>query len=81
MHVRKFQLTPMINCLIQSAFQTGCLSVASEALIRQVLSMQGCQCYDLTALKQLETAVQSGQILREASGSSPFALVEHSSPM
>jgi hypothetical protein len=66
----------MINCLIQSAFQTGCLSVASEALMRQVLSMRGYQGYDLAALKQLETAIQSGQIQREANSSNPFALVD-----
>ena len=38
--------------------------------------MRGYQGYDLAALKQLETAVQSGQIQREANGSSPFALVD-----
>ena len=66
----------MINCLIQSAFQTGCLSVASEALLRQVLSMQGYQYHDIAALKQLETAVQSGQIQRESRGGPPFDLTQ-----
>ncbi|HEY9642415.1 MAG TPA: hypothetical protein V6C57_18155 [Coleofasciculaceae cyanobacterium] len=63
----------MIQRLVQSAFQTGCLSVASEALIRQVLAMQGCQYSDLAALQQLEQAIESGQIQRESSSKTPFA--------
>ena len=65
----------MIQRLVQSAFQTGCLSVASEALIRQVLASQGYQLADLTALETLEAAIRSGQIQRESkSESSPFTL-------
>lgn len=55
----------MISRLVQSAFQTGCLSVASEALIRQVLSTRSCQFTDFDALKQLEQAIGSGIIRRE----------------
>jgi hypothetical protein len=57
----------MIRTLVQSALQTGCLSVASEGLIRQVLAMKGYQASDLDALTVLCEAVKSGQIEREAS--------------
>lgn len=56
----------MIRSLVQSAFKTGCLSVASEGLIRQVLEMKGYQASDLEALTVLDEAVNSGQIQREA---------------
>lgn len=56
----------MIRKLVQSAFQTGCLSVESEGLIRQVLSVRGHQSTDLEALVQLQEAVIAGQIQREA---------------
>ncbi|HEY9872029.1 MAG TPA: hypothetical protein V6D12_01255 [Candidatus Obscuribacterales bacterium] len=58
----------MIRSLVQSAFQTGCLSVASESLIRQMLSMKGYQLEDLQALARLEEAVNKGMIQREARG-------------
>jgi hypothetical protein len=64
----------MIQRLVQSAVQTGCLSVASEALIRQVLAMQGCQYSDLAALQQLEQAIETGQIQRESSSKNPFTV-------
>ncbi|MBW4522803.1 MAG: hypothetical protein KME16_24455 [Scytolyngbya sp. HA4215-MV1] len=56
----------MIHALVQSAFQTGCLSVESEGLIRQVLSIKGCQSSDLEALEKLCEAVKAGHIQREA---------------
>jgi hypothetical protein len=56
----------MIHALVQSAFQTGCLSVESEGLIRQVLSIKGCQSSDLEALEKLREALINGQIQREA---------------
>ena len=59
----------MIGRLVQSAFQTGCLSVESEGLIRQVLAMRGYQSADLAALEQLYNAVHTGQIQREAQNS------------
>lgn len=62
----------MIRSLVQSAFQTGCLSVASEGLIRQVLVMKGYQTSDLDALTVLCEAVNSGQIEREARGCEMF---------
>lgn len=46
--------------------QTGCLSVASEGLMLQVLSFQPCQAQDLEALTELQTAVNLGIVQREA---------------
>jgi hypothetical protein len=65
----------MIRTLVQSAFQTGCLSVASEGLIRQVLEMKGYEASDLEALTALYEAVDSGRIQREASGNSAMTLM------
>ncbi|MGQ4649447.1 hypothetical protein [Lyngbya aestuarii] len=56
----------MISTLVNSALQTGCLSVASESLIRQVMETAGYQASDLEALKILDEAINSGQIQREA---------------
>lgn len=58
----------MIRSLVESAFQTGCLSVASEGLIGQVLATKGYQSADLDALVILCNALDSGQIQREARG-------------
>jgi hypothetical protein len=55
----------MIPKLVQSAFQTGYLSVESEGLIRQMLSLKSCKSSDLAALEELYHAVHSGQIRRE----------------
>lgn len=65
----------MIRTLVQSAFQTGCLSVASEGLIRQVLEMKGYEASDLEALNALYEAVNSGRIQREANGNSAMTLM------
>lgn len=65
----------MIRTLVQSAFQTGCLSVASEGLIRQVMEMKGYEASDLEALRDLYEAVDSGRIQREASGNSAMTLM------
>jgi hypothetical protein len=62
----------MISRLVRSAFQTGCLSVESEGLIRQILLVRGYQPSDLTALQDLWLAIAEGQIKREAS-STPYA--------
>lgn len=56
----------MIRRLVQSAFQTGSLSVESEGLIRQILAIRSYQPADLIALQKLHQAVCSGQIKREA---------------
>lgn len=56
----------MIRTLVKSAFQTGCLSVASESLIRQVIAAKGYQSPDMEALNVLYEAVSAGQIQREA---------------
>lgn len=60
----------MIRALIESAFQTGCLSVESEGLLHQVLATKTYDSKDLAALAALEEAVRAGQIKREASSSS-----------
>ncbi|HEY9902936.1 MAG TPA: hypothetical protein V6D43_10985 [Candidatus Sericytochromatia bacterium] len=67
----------MIRTLVQSAFETGCLSVASEGLIRQVLDMKGYEASDLEALSALYEAVKSGQIEREAPGNSAISLMNN----
>lgn len=64
----------MIRTLVQSAFRTGCLSVASEGLIRQVLEMKGYQPSDIEALTALYEAVSAGKIQREAQGKSAIAI-------
>ena len=56
----------MIRKLVESAFNTRCLSVASEGLIRQVLGFKGCRTGDLEALATLCEAVKAGYIQREA---------------
>lgn len=56
----------MIHKLVESAFQTRCLSVASEGLIRQVLRFKSCHREDLEALNALCDAVNTGYIQREA---------------
>lgn len=65
----------MLNRLVQSAFQTGYLSVESEGLIRQMLTIRSYQPADLIALQKLRQALHSGQIKREAKANAElFAL-------
>lgn len=65
----------MLNRLVQSAFQTGYLSVESEGLIRQMLTIRSYQPADLIALRKLRQALHSGQIKREAKANAElFAL-------
>ncbi|MGQ9871482.1 hypothetical protein [Leptodesmis sp.] len=66
----------MITALVQSAFQTGHLSVESEALIRQVLPLNSCQPADLEALARLYEALRTGRIQREAHQSIQFPALE-----
>ncbi|MGK7926329.1 MAG: hypothetical protein AB4290_13990 [Spirulina sp.] len=61
----------MINLLVQSAFQTGCISVASESLLRQLLKQHIVQPADLPALNALTQAVTTGRIRREGLGDWP----------
>lgn len=56
----------MIHRLVQSAFQTGHLSVESEGLIRQVIAVRGYQATDLSALEELHQAIYAGKVKREA---------------
>ncbi len=66
----------MIEFLVKSAFKTGCLSVESEALIRQVLATKGCKSVDLDALEKLWEAVNTGCIRREAGCKLAMPLLE-----
>lgn len=56
----------MINSLVKSAFETGCLSVASESLIRQLVTLSSYQPSDLEALMKLDEALNQGVVQREA---------------
>ncbi len=56
----------MISTLVESAFETGCLSVASEGLIYQVFTHRAYRPTDLEALQRLNAAVKGGRIQREA---------------
>lgn len=56
----------MIEKLVQSALQTGWLSVESEALIRQLLDSHRFQTNESEALKMLNLAVRTGQVKRES---------------
>ncbi|MBD2440336.1 hypothetical protein [Nostoc sp. FACHB-110] len=55
----------MIRVLVESAFQTGYLSVESEGLLHQMLATKSYQVDDLTALANLYDAVMAGKIKRE----------------
>jgi hypothetical protein len=57
----------MIRTLVESAFQTGYLSVESEGLLHQVLANKCYQSEDLPAIASLYDAVRAGEIKREAS--------------
>ena len=57
----------MIRALVESAFQTGCLSVESEGLLHQMLATKIYQAEDVAALQRLCDAVRAGQVKREAS--------------
>ncbi|MBW4427729.1 MAG: hypothetical protein KME50_25610 [Nostoc desertorum CM1-VF14] len=59
----------MIRTLVESAFQTGYLSVESEGLLHQVLVTKCWKEKDLSALAALYDAVRVGKIKREASSS------------
>jgi hypothetical protein len=56
----------MIRTLVDSAFQTGYLSVASEGLIHQFLATKTYQPEDLQILGDLWKAIHAGKIKREA---------------
>ncbi len=67
----------MIDRLVKSAFQTGCLSVESEGLIRQLLTLKTHSLKDLTALETLYNAVCLGQVQREAPESAEGLRPDH----
>ncbi|MDX2216491.1 MAG: hypothetical protein SFY66_24725 [Oculatellaceae cyanobacterium bins.114] len=60
----------MIDTLVQSALQTGWLSVESEGLLRQVIAMRSFQSTDMTAIERLYDALHQGLVRREACGTS-----------
>ncbi len=60
----------MIKNLVKSAMQTGCLSVASEGLMLQVINRHAYQFQDLEALTELQAAMNLGTVQREAPRSS-----------
>ncbi|MGB3652799.1 MAG: hypothetical protein WBA41_16510 [Rivularia sp. (in: cyanobacteria)] len=57
----------MIRALVESAFQTGYLSVESEGLLHQMLANRIYRAEDVAALTRLCDAVRAGQVKREAS--------------
>ena len=57
----------MIRALVESAFETGYLSVESEGLLHQMLATKIYQAEDVAALTRLCDAVRAGQVKREAS--------------
>ncbi len=57
----------MIRALVESAFQTGYLSVESEGLLHQMLATRIYRTEDVTALTRLSDAVRAGLVKREAS--------------
>lgn len=57
----------MIHALVESAFQTGCLSVESEGLLNQVLEAKSYRAEDLEKINLLCEAVHEGRIKRESS--------------
>jgi hypothetical protein len=67
----------MIRTLVESVLETGCLSVASEGLIRQVLNMNVYEDSDLEALNVLNEAVNSGQVQREANDNAMMTFPNH----
>jgi len=70
----------MIGAIVESAFQTGCLSVEAEGVIRQLLSLKLCQPVDLDALKKLYQAMQNGDIRREAPARLELPCIEQLQP-
>jgi hypothetical protein len=70
----------MISSLVKSAFQNGCLSVASEGLIYQVLTTKCYQSNDLVALADLDDGIRNGNIKREATTHRPLGFATLNNP-
>ena len=66
----------MIDRLVQSALNTGWLSVESEGLIRQVVTIRGCTPAGQECLKTLAEALRSGKVKREAAKNQESYLLE-----
>ena len=56
----------MIRALVESAFQTGYLSVESEGLLHQVLGSRSYRTEDLEKIDLLCQALHEGRIKRES---------------
>lgn len=56
----------MIRALVESAFQTGYLSVESEGLLHQVLGSRSYRTEDLEKIDLLCQALDEGRIKRES---------------
>lgn len=67
----------IIRTLVQSALQTGYLSVESEGLIRQVLAIRGYKSTDMEALQQLYEALKVGTIRRESQNRIQMPPLDH----
>jgi hypothetical protein len=65
----------MIRTIVESAFQTGYLSVESEGLLHQVLATKCYRTEDLAILSDLYDAVTAGRIKREASSPLPMEFI------
>ncbi|HEY9621341.1 MAG TPA: hypothetical protein V6C78_13275 [Crinalium sp.] len=73
----------MIDRLVQSALQTGWLSVESEGLLRQMVTVRKFQANELVAIETLYDAIRQGLVKREARGSSdslPLPEARYSTP-
>ncbi|TVP59600.1 MAG: hypothetical protein EA343_19610 [Nodularia sp. (in: Bacteria)] len=68
----------MIRTLVESAFQTGYLSVESEGLLHQVLATKCYGSEDLAILSTLYEAVSTGKVKRESSSQLPIEFLRQS---
>ncbi|MDH6063373.1 hypothetical protein [Umezakia ovalisporum] len=64
----------MIPTIVESAFQTGYLSLESKGLLNQVLATKCCGSEDLLILSALCAAVSTGPIKMKASLQLPIEL-------
>lgn len=68
----------MIRDLVNSAFQTGYMSVESEGLIHQVILTKSYRQEDLQALAKLYGAMRAGTIKQEGTSSQLLQFLEKS---
>ncbi|RUR79244.1 hypothetical protein PCC6912_34180 [Chlorogloeopsis fritschii PCC 6912] len=75
--IANYFLITMIRALVESAFQTGYLSVESEGLLYQMVAMKSYHPEDLNAISALLDAVRAGRIKREASSNLVVKFPKH----